>query len=187
MSISVTDSSHYAAKPSATQPASQTAADTPPSSTPQSETTVRPSTTVTLSSGVKAEVSVYSAGLSGTPMSVTSAPELFVQGDTDGNGSLSRDEFAKQLKRVGISDAQAGTIFDNFNSSKNAEMTLDDYVQGIMKSDKETSKVFQALFASYTSNANSQFNTQEFMKFKSQGASVAAKYWQSHPEIQQRS
>jgi hypothetical protein len=145
-----------------------------------------PSTIVTLGSGNVAEVSVYSGKLSSVPMSSASAPELFVQADSDGNGSLSREEFARQLKRVGADDAKATALFDSFNTSKNAELTLDDYVKTVTSSDTDTRNLFQSLFASYTTDESGNFSIQEFANFKSQGAAVAAEYWHAHPGLQQR-
>lgn len=119
-------------------------------------------------------------------MSSASAPELFVQADSDSNGLLSRGEFASQLKRVGVDDTKATAMFDSFNASKNAELSLDDYVKAVTSSDTNTSKLFQSLFASYTTDQSGNFSMQEFANFKSQGAAVAAEYWHAHPGLQQR-
>lgn len=119
-------------------------------------------------------------------MSSASAPELFVQADSDGNGSLSLDEFASQLKRVGVDGTKATALFDSFNASKNAELTLDDYVKAVTGSDAQTRNLFQSLFASYTTDQSGNFSVQEFTHFKSQGAAVASEYWHAHPGLQQR-
>lgn len=146
-----------------------------------------PSTLVTLSGGIASEVSVYSVQPSGTPMSVTAAPELFVQADKDNDSELSLEEFTEQLKQVGVSAENAAKLFDSINTSKSKNLSLEDYVNGVASSNSNDNSVFQALFVSYTSDKDGQFSVEAFKAFRAQGASVASQYWAQHPELQQRS
>jgi len=145
-----------------------------------------PSTLVTLGGGGVSEVSVYSGKLGSIPMSVTAAPELFVQADKDNDNELSLEEFTEQLKQVGVSAENAEKLFDSINVSKGKKLSIDDYVNGVASNSNGTS-AFQALFASYTSDKNGKFSIEAFAAFKAQGASVASRYWAQHPELQQRS
>lgn len=146
-----------------------------------------PSTSVTLSDGSVSEVSVYSGNLKMVPMSVVTAPQLFVQGDIDGDNLLSRDEFATQLKLVGVNDVEAAQLFDEFSHSKSDALSLDDYVQGIIAANKQGNDVFQRLFSVYTSGKEGGLDQDAFPAFVAAGASLAAQYWRDHPGILPRS
>lgn len=187
MLISEVGSSHSSAQASLSCDTSASFSKNSPDMESLSTNPAKPSTIVTLGQGSISEVSVYSDTLSSIPLSLASAPELFVQADTNGNGSLSRDEFASQLKRAGVDRRKATAMFDSFNVSKKAELTLNDYVMAIRGSDTETRNVFQNLFTSYTTDQTGQFSTQQFASFKAQGAAVADQYWHAYQELQQRS
>jgi hypothetical protein len=146
-----------------------------------------PATLVTLSDGTNSEVSVYSVKLKMVPMSVAMAPQLFVQGDLDGDSSLSRNEFAEQLKRVGVDDDHADQLFDEFNHSKGDALSLDDYVKGIIADNEGGNDIFQQLFSMYTSGKSGGLDSDAFSLFTAAGASVASQYWLDHPEILPRS
>lgn len=147
----------------------------------------QPSTTVTLSDGTVSEVSTYTGKLSSMPMSVATAPEIFVQGDTDHDNSLSLQEFTQQLNRVGVSSDAAAKLFDEINTSKNANLSLDDFVNGVVAANKKGNSVFQDLFTLYTSDQNGKSSLEAFNTFMAQGAAVANQYWTEHPELQRRS
>lgn len=168
-----------------TGPATAAVAD----STPAMPPAARPSTTVTLSDGreIEVEVVMYTGKVSSMPMSVASAPQLFVQADKDQDGKLSLDEFTDQLKRVGVNADDAKKLFQSFNKSKGSEMSIDDFVDGVVATNAGGSSVYQDLYASYTSGADGKYSMQVDAAYMAQGASTAAAYWTRHPELQRRS
>jgi len=119
-------------------------------------------------------------------MSVAAAPEIFAQGDADLDNSLSLVEFTHQMKRVGLSSGDAKKLFEDLNVSKNANLSLDDFVKGVVATNSKGSSVFQELYGSYTSDENGIFDPQSFESFMSKGSAVAQQYWALHPELQQR-
>lgn len=166
-------------------PTSAPAAD----STPAAPAPARPSTTVTLSDGREIEVDVvmYTGKVTSMPMSVASAPQLFVQADKDHDGKLSLDEFTDQLKLVGVSADEAKTMFQNFNKSKGKEMSIDDFVDGVVATNAGGSSAYQDLYVSYTAGTDGKYDMGVDAAYMAQGASTAATYWAKHPELQRRS
>jgi hypothetical protein len=158
-------------------------------SAPAAPAPSRPSTTVKLSDGREIEVDVvmYTGKVTSMPMSVASAPQLFVQADKDGDGKLSLDEFTDQLKRVGVSADEAKTMFQSFNKSKGKEMSIDDFVDGVVATNAGGNSVYQNLYVSYTAGADGKYDMGADAAYMAQGASTAAAYWAKHPELQRRS
>lgn len=178
--------------PAAPAPASDTASAAPqvaPAPDPASAAPARPSTTVTLSDGREIEVDVvmYTGKVTSMPMSVASAPQLFVQADKDRDGKLSLDEFTDQLKRVGVSADEAKTMFQSFNKSKSKEMSIDDFVDGVVATNTGGSSVYQDLYLSYTAGADGKYDMGVDAAYMAQGVSTASAYWAKHPELQRRS
>lgn len=147
----------------------------------------KPSTVVTLGDGTVSEVSTYTGKLSSMPMSVATAPEIFVQGDADHDNSLSLNEFTQQMKRVGVSSDAAAKLFEELNVSKTKNLSLDDFVKGVVSTNAKGSSVFQDLYVLYTSDKDGKFSPEAEKSFIAQGAMVAQQYWTKHPELQRRS
>lgn len=176
-----------AGDPTSTAPATAPASAT--DSTPAVSAPSRPSTTVTLSDGREIEVDVvmYTGKITSMPMSVASAPQLFVQADKDHDGKLSLDEFTDQLKRVGVNADEAKTMFQSFNKSKGKEMSIDDFVDGVVATNAGGNSAYQDLYVSYTAGVDGKYDMGVDAAYMAQGASTAAAYWAKHPELQRRS
>jgi hypothetical protein len=186
----VADYSTPAAPATANVAASAAPATVPASdSAPAAPASSRPSTTVTLSDGreIEVEVVMYTGKVTSMPMSVASAPQLFVQADKDHDGKLSLDEFTDQLKRVGVSADEAKTMFQSFNKSKGKEMSIDDFVDGVVATNAAGNSAYQNLYVSYTAGADGKYDMGVDAAYMAQGASTAAAYWAKHPELQRRS
>jgi len=91
---------------------------------------------------INVDVVMYTGKMSSMPMSVASAPQLFVQADKDHDGKLSLDEFTDQLKRVGVSADDAKKMFQSFNKSNGSEMSIDDFVNGVVATNAGGSSVY---------------------------------------------
>lgn len=146
----------------------------------------RPSTTVTLTNGSVSEVNAYTGALNGTPLSITASPQLFVQADKNNDLSLSLEEFTDQMARIGVSQDDAAQLFDSINVSRNAKLSLDDFVTGVAATNAQGNDVFQKLYMSYISHQDGTFDERLLSAFMDKGASVAAQYWGAHPDLQRR-
>jgi Ca2+-binding EF-hand superfamily protein len=184
MTISGINSSTSSYTANAAAKADEQAASTTAKSVPSEP---QRSTVVTLSDGSVSEVSTYSGKLSSMPMSVATAPEIFVQGDADHDNVLSLEEFTKQLKRVGVSSDAAAKLFDEINTSKSSGLSIDEFVKGVVATNAKGDSVFQDLYSLYTSDQSGKYRPEAFDSFIAQGATVARQYWAEHPELQQRS
>jgi len=136
---------------------------------------------------INVDVVMYTGKMSSMPMSVASAPQLFVQADKDHDGKLSLDEFTDQLKRVGVSADDAKKMFQSFNKSNGSEMSIDDFVNGVVATNAGGSSVYQDLYLSYTAGTDGKYDMGVDAAFMAQGASTAQAYWTKHPELQRRS
>lgn len=184
MSVSGVNSSTSPYTPATTAKQGDSSSTVPSDSSSSQPT---PSSVVTLSDGTVSEVSTYSGKLSSMPMSVATAPEIFVQGDADHDNSLSLDEFTQQMKKVGVSSDVAAKLFDDINVSKNTKLSLDDFVKGVVATNAKGNSVFQDLYVMYTAGKDGKFSFEASAAFMAQGAAVAQQYWSQHPELQQRS
>ncbi|MDB6145166.1 MAG: hypothetical protein JWP80_4210 [Pseudomonas sp.] len=163
------------------------AAPDPAASQPPAAPAPSPSTTVTLSDGTVSNVVLYSGKMTSMPMSVAAAPQLFFAADKDHDGKLSLDEFTNQMKRVGMTSDEAKQLYQQFNKSKGKELSIDDYVDGVVATNTSGSSAFQDVYLSYTSGKDGKYDMAVDNAFMAQGASTAAAYWAKHPELQRRS
>jgi hypothetical protein len=159
------------------------AATSQPSAAPASS----PATTVTLSDGTVSNVVLYTGKMTSMPMSVAAAPQLFFAADKDHDGKLSLGEFTDQMKRAGMTSDQAKQLYQQFNKSKGKELSIDDYVDGVVATNTSGNSAFQDVYLSYTSGTDGKYDVNVDNAFMAQGASTAAAYWAKHPELQRRS
>jgi hypothetical protein len=139
------------------------------------------STVVTLSNGQTANVDSNSAIVSSTPLAVAWAPQLFSEADVDGDGKLTSSEFADQLKRVGVSAAEAQKMFSSFDTSKDGTVSLAEFVQGVQVNISSGSTIYSQLAGSYISGQGGGNDAQSINQFLANGASEAEKYWSMRP------
>jgi Ca2+-binding EF-hand superfamily protein len=183
MSISGVGPSAAGYASSAAKQDSPTASD---AAEPTNVSTPSPATTVVWGERPASEISLYTGTVSSLPISVTAAPQLFVQADKDHDNALSLEEFKNQLKRVGVSSEAATQLFNSLNTSKGKNLSLDDFVNGVVSTNKAGNSVFQDLYVSYTTDEDGKFDMAIFNSLMAQGESVAGQYWAKHPELQRR-
>lgn len=112
-----------------------------------------------------------------TPLTVAWAPQLLAQADSNGNNHLSLDEFASQLKRVGVDTASAKRLFDAFDTSKTGALSVDDFVEGIKRDFGSGSDLFTRLIDTYTKGPDGHDDVAATNKFLSDGLAQANRYW----------
>jgi hypothetical protein len=120
-----------------------------------------------------------SQSLQATPLAVAWAPQMYVQGDENNDGSLSLGEFQAQLARINVSAETAKQLFENFDTSGDGQVSLAEFVLGVSQSVSSGSQVFNNLLDSYTRDANGNFDSSAADQFLSAGASVAEAFWKS--------
>jgi hypothetical protein len=117
--------------------------------------------------------------LRATPLAVAWAPQMFAQGDKNGDDSLSLDEFQAQLSRVGVGADDARQLFSSFDTSDDAQVSLTEFVAGVSKSISSGSQVFNDLLDSYTRDANGDLDQTKTDNFLSAGLSLAETFWKN--------
>jgi len=149
----------------------------PASTNSSTSTTSSLSTVVTLSNGQTSTVTGGSETLSGTPLSVAWAPQLFVQADADQDSKLSGGEFEALMKRVGVTTEAAQTLFNSFDASNDGSLSMSEFVQGVAATQASGNPVFDKVIDSYTVQQNGNLNQQAMQDFLSAGEAEAEKYW----------
>jgi hypothetical protein len=112
-----------------------------------------------------------------TPLTVAWAPQLFSQAGSNGNNQLSLDEFASQLRRVGVDTASAKKLFDAFDTSQSGALLGDDFVEGIKRAFGSDSDLFTRLIDTYTKGPDGHDDVAATNKFLSDGLAQANRYW----------
>ena len=135
------------------------------------------STVVTLSNGQTSSVTSASGGLTGTPLSVAWAPQMFAKADTDNSTGVTADEFGKLLTQAGITSDQASALFSSFDTSKDGVVSVDEFVAGVQSQENTGSKTFENLLHSIVDNSDGSLNGQATDAFLAQGSAVADRYW----------
>lgn len=134
----------------------------------------RQSVVVTLSAGAE-----KSESLAATPLAVAWAPQMFVQGDSSGDGQLSKDEFETQMKRAGLATAAADKLFKMIDPSDDGQLTVSEYVDGVNESIRAGNGSFDRLMHSYTQDANGSVQKPAIDQFLKEGEDVASAYWKN--------
>lgn len=132
------------------------------------------SVVVTLSDGSK-----KSDFLTATPLAVAWAPQMFVQGDSNGDRQLSKDEFETQMKRAGLAAEAADKLFKTLDSSDDGQLTVSEYVDGANDSIRAGNELFNRLMQSYTQDANGGMQKSAMDQFLKAGEDVASAYWKN--------
>lgn len=176
MSISSVNSliSAYQAHSSSAQKKNLSSGDSPDKATLAGFTTRQTVEAVNTSTGA-----TESQTLQSTPLAVAWAPQMFVQGDKNGDDSLSLDEFQTQLARAGVSADAAKQLFKSFDTSEDGQISLSAFVTGVNKSIASGSQIFNNLMDSYTRDANGDFDHAAADNFLSAGAAAANAFWKN--------
>ena len=149
-----------------------------PASTDSSGVGISPSSSVvTLSNGQSSNVTSGSVTLSGMPLAVAWAPQLFVQADADHDNKLTGTEFANLMKRGGMTTAAAQTLFQSFDLSNDGTLSMNEFVQGVAAVQASGNTAFGKVIDSYTTSQDGNLNQQSMQNFLSAGQSEAEKYW----------
>ncbi|PRY04482.1 EF-hand domain-containing protein [Paraburkholderia sp. BL25I1N1] len=165
--------SAYQAYSNSTARKAPSAADSP-SATSLADKSYQVSVAVTLPDGT-----TQNQSMTETPMAVAWAPQMFVQGDTDGDDSLSKTEFESLLKRAGETVANADKLFASFDQSGDGSVSLTEFVDGVNSSVNSGSDVFNKLMNSYVTGADGQTDESAMDSFLSAGAAEANAYWRN--------
>jgi hypothetical protein len=117
--------------------------------------------------------------LRATPLAVAWAPQMFVQGDKNGDDALSLDEFQTQLSRAGVGADDAKQLFKSFDTSDDGLVSLTEFVTGVHNSIASGSQVFNDLLDSYTRDSNGNLDQSKTDNFLSSGQSLAETFWKN--------
>jgi len=104
---------------------------------------------------------------------------MFVQGDSSGDGQLSKDEFETQMKRAGLATAAADKLFKMIDSSDDGQLTVSEYVDGVNGSIRAGNGSFDRLMHSYTQDANGSVQKSAIDQLLKEGEDVASAYWKN--------
>ncbi len=148
--------------------------DSPDRDTLNSFSTQKTVTAINTSTGA-AETQTLRA----TPLAVAWAPQMFVQGDTNNDDSLSLDEFQAQLSRIGVGADDVKQLFSSFDTSDDGQVSLTEFVKGVSKSIASGSQVFNNLLDSYTRDADGNLDQTKTDNFLSAGLSLAETFWKN--------
>jgi Ca2+-binding EF-hand superfamily protein len=151
-----------------------TASDSPDRATLESFSTQKTVTATNTSTGA-----TETQTLRATPLAVAWAPQMFVQGDKNGDDSLSLDEFQAQLSRVGVGADDAKQLFSSFDTSDDGQVSLTEFVKGISKSIASGNQTFNDLLDSYTRDANGNLDQTKTDNFLSAGEGLADTFWKN--------
>lgn len=142
-----------------------------------SSTSQQASTVVTLSNGQTSSVTSSSGGLTGTPLSVAWAPQMFVKADADNSSGVTADEFGKLLAQADVTSDQASALFSSFDTSQDGVLSVDEFVAGVQGQENSGTKTFENLLSSIVKNSDGSLNNQAAQAFLAQGEAVADRYW----------
>ncbi|MEX3940554.1 EF-hand domain-containing protein [Paraburkholderia sp. BR10937] len=176
MSVSSASSlnSAYQAYSSFAQKKNSASSDSPDAATLKGLTTRQVVTAVNTATGAS-----ETQTLQATPLAVAWAPQMFVQGDTNNDDSLSLEEFQAQLSRAGVAADAAKQLFKSFDTSDDGQVSLTEFVEGVSTSIKSGSQVFNDLMDSYTRDANGNLDQTATDNFLSAGVAKATAFWQN--------
>lgn len=129
---------------------------------------------VTLSDGT-----TQNQTMTATPLAVAWAPQMFVQGDTNGDDSLSKSEFESLMSRAGQAVDDADKLFASFDQSGDGNLSLTEFVDGVNSSIKSGSDVFSKLMHSYVTDTYGNTDNNAMTSFLSTGSAEADAYWRN--------
>lgn len=135
------------------------------------------STVVTLSNGQTSSVTSSSDGLTGTPLSVAWAPQMFAKADGDNSSSVTAAEFGKLLAQAGLTSDQASALFSSFDTSQDGVLSVDEFVDGVQNQENSGAKTFDSLLSSIVKGSDGSLDNQATDAFLAQGSAVADRYW----------
>jgi len=178
MSISSLNSltSAYQGYANSAQNKTSTSSDSPDTSTLEGFISQQTMTATNTTTGAAENQTMQSM-----PLAVAWAPQMFSQGDQNNDDSLSPDEFQAQLARVGVSADAAKQLFQTFDTSKDGQVSLSEFVTGVSNSIASGSHVFNDLMDSYTRDSNGNLNKAAMDNFLSTGLDAANTFWKNLP------
>ena len=136
------------------------------------------SSLVSLSANQAGVVLSSPQALSGIPLTVAWAPQMFSKAKSNAtDDAISADDFSKQLGRIGTSSEEAAVIFNSFDVSKDGSVSLEEYATGVQSLSASGNNLFDRLLDSYTHDAAGSFSADALKAFLADGANEANAYW----------
>jgi len=142
---------------------------------------------VTLSNGQQTHVvEASSSSLKATPLALAWVPHMLVAADSNKDQHLNLAEFTEQLKRVGTAAEEAKKLFAAFDTTKDNNLSVDEYYKGIKASLAGGDTTFTLLVETYQRNAAGEVDMQALTAFLQQGQQLAEQYAHQSDEYGRR-